>query len=116
MACVATTKVHRTGWLLNASTILAFVSQNEHSVTIHERIPALPTYYYFSDPDLPKGWKYTHLVYFSSVGFNTDHTQALLNVGIFSATDQRDSKGAYFILTKQAGKWVLGASSAIWQM
>jgi hypothetical protein len=101
---------------LNASTVLAFVSLNEHSVTIHERIPALPTYYYFSDSDLPKGWKYTHLVYFSSVGFNPEHTQALLNVGIFSATDQRDSKGAYFILTKQSGKWVLGASSAIWQM
>jgi hypothetical protein len=101
---------------LEKSTSLDFESQNVESSTIHERIPTHATYYFFSDSALPKDWNYTHLVYFSSVGFNIERTQALLNVGIFSATDQKASKGAYFILTKQSGKWVLGASSAIWQL
>jgi hypothetical protein len=101
---------------LESVTVTAFEGLNERSVAIIERIPALAAYYLFSQATLPKGWTYTHLVYFSKAGFNPAHTQALVYVGILSATDANESKGKYFVLTKRTGKWVLGPGSAVWEL
>jgi hypothetical protein len=102
--------------VLQESTISSFIEQNQKCAKIDSKIPTASNYHLFSDPAIPKEWKYSYLVYFSRVGFNSDHTQALLYVGLVSATDPKNSLGRHFILTKIAGKWMLGEGSSIWQM
>lgn len=101
---------------LQKSTSASFEEENQACASIPDRIPATFQYYLFNDPGIPKTWKYSYLVYFSRVGFNQAHTQALVNVGLFSATNASDSEGKYLILNKVSGKWVLGDSSTIWQL
>jgi hypothetical protein len=109
-------KVKRDIPVLQESTISSFIEQNQKCAKIDSKIPTASNYHMFSDSEISKDWKYSYLVYFSRVGFNPGHTQALLYVGLVSATDPKDSKGAHFILTKISSKWVLGESSSVWQM
>jgi hypothetical protein len=101
---------------LQMNTITSFVEQNGKCASITGKIPTLSNYHLLSDRDIPKTWKYSYLVYFSRVAFNSEHTQALLNVGLMSATNVSDSKGRYIVLKKISGKWVLGKGSAVWQL
>jgi hypothetical protein len=101
---------------LQETTISNFVEQNQKCASISSKIPTATNYHLFNDPQIPKDWHYSYLVYFSRVGFNPEHTQALLYVGFVSATDARKSQGFHFILTKVSGKWVLGEGSSVWQM
>lgn len=101
---------------LQETTISSFIEQNQICAHFNSKIPTAANYHMFSDPEIPKDWKYSYLVYFSRVGFNSEHTQALLYVGLVSATDAKNSQGSHVILTKLSGKWVLGEGSAIWQM
>ncbi|MGB7984147.1 MAG: hypothetical protein WCF54_03210 [Terracidiphilus sp.] len=102
--------------VLQETTISSFIEQNKQCAKIDSKIPTASNYHMFNDKEIPNDWKYSYIVYFSRVGFNSDHTQALLYIGLVSATDPKNSKGAHFILTKISGKWVLGDSSSIWQM
>jgi hypothetical protein len=101
---------------LQEKTISSFIEQNQECANINSKIPTVSNYHMFSDPAIPKDWKYSYLVYFSRVGFNPEHTQALLYIGLVSRTNANNSQGSHFILTKLSGKWVLGASSPVWQM
>lgn len=101
---------------LHEKTLSSFIEQNQQCVSIRSRIPTATNYHLFNDPQIPKDWHYSYLVYFSRVGFNPEHTQALIYVGFVSATDARKSQGFHFILTKVSGKWVLGEGSSVWQM
>lgn len=101
---------------LQSTTIASFGEVNQKCVSIHDKIPAISKYYLFNESDIPKDWKYSFLVYFSRVGFNPEHTQALVNVGLFSATNANDSEGLYLILNKANEKWILGDSSAVWKL
>jgi hypothetical protein len=68
--------------VLQEKTISSFVEQNQQCASINSKIPTVSNYHMFSDPAIPKDWKYSYLVYFSRVGFNSEHTQALLYVGL----------------------------------
>jgi hypothetical protein len=100
---------------LQKETSSNFILQNDKCATIIPKIPSSSNYHMFSDPEIPRDWKYSYLVYFSRVGFNPEHTQALLYVGLVSATNPKDSQGNHFILKMLSGKWVLGKGSPIWQ-
>lgn len=102
--------------VLQKSTVEEFQRTNQHYVSLHHNLPAQSDYYFFNDPGIPKSWKYSFLVYFSRVGFNPEHTQALVNVGLFSATDANQSEGYYLVLSKSDGKWLLGGTSAVWKL
>jgi len=101
---------------LQPGTIDSFLKLNQNCVPIHDKIPASVRYYLFSDPEIPKDWKYTFLVYFSRVGFNTERTQALIYVGLASSSDARDSGGNCFLFSKVGEKWLLGGISAVWAL
>lgn len=101
---------------LQTATIMSFEEANQKCVSINTSIPASAKYHLFNDPDIPKDWKYSFLVYFSRVGFNSEHTQALINVGLFSATNGNESEGQYLLLTKKDGKWTFDGSSAVWKL
>lgn len=101
---------------LQETTISSFIELNQICAHISSKIPTVSNYHMFNDPEIPKDWQYSYLVYFSRVGFNPEYTQALLYVGLVSATDAKNSHGYHFILTKLSGKWVLGESSDVWQM
>ena len=101
---------------LQETTISGFIEQNQKCAQISSKIPTISNYHMFNDTEIPKNWKYSYLVYFSRVGFNPEHTQALLYVGLISATDAKNSQGSHFILTKLAGKWVLGEGSPVWKV
>jgi hypothetical protein len=101
---------------LQKSTVEEFEHANQQYVTLHHKLPSQSDYYFFNDPGIPKSWKYSFLVYFSRVGFNPEHTQALVNVGLFSAADANQSEGYYLVLYKSDGKWILGGTSAVWKL
>jgi hypothetical protein len=102
--------------VLKENTAAEFERVNQQCASIKHRIPSQSDYYLFNDLEIPKTWRYSFLVYFSRVGFNFDHTQALLNVGLFSATDANQSKGYYLALQKSDRKWLLGGTSAVWKL
>jgi hypothetical protein len=101
---------------LQADTVSSFEQQNQKCISVRHDIPTTAGYHLFNDADIPKTWKYSFLVYFSRVGFNPQHTQALVNVGRMSATNAKDSGGEYLILNKKSGKWVLGEGSPVWEL
>lgn len=101
---------------LGADTITSFEGSNQQCASIHDRIPTAADYHYLNDPDIPKDWNYAFIVYFSRVGFNAEHTQALVSVSLFSAANAKDSGGKYLILSKIGGKWVPGGASAVWEL
>lgn len=98
------------------STVEDFERANQRYVSLHHNLPTQSDYYLFDEPGIPKSWKYSFIVYFSQVGFNPEHTQALVNVGLFSATDGSKSQGFYLVLSKSGGKWILGGTSAVWKL
>jgi hypothetical protein len=102
--------------LLRPETLDSFEKRNQQCASIRGTIPTGADYRYLNDPDIPKDWKYTYLVYVSRVGFNADHTQALVDLSAFSATDGAKSGGAYISLRNRNGKWEVGATSAVWQL
>jgi hypothetical protein len=101
---------------LQADTVSSFEQQNQKCTSVGHDIPTAIGYHLFSDSDIPKEWHYSFLVYFSRVGFNAQHTQALVNVGLMSATNAKESNGEYLILNKKSGKWALSDSSAVWEL
>jgi hypothetical protein len=101
---------------LKKDTVDEFVRTNQKCVSITRNIPSKMDYYLFNDPGIPKSWKYSFLVYFSRVGFNSEHIEALVNVGSFSSVDAKLSEGHYVVLHNLAGKWALGESSAVWKL
>jgi len=70
---------------LEGDTVSNFDQQNQKCASVSHDIPTISDYHLFSDADIPTTWKYSFLVYFSRVGFNARHTQALVNVGLMSA-------------------------------
>jgi hypothetical protein len=101
---------------LKKDTLREFLNANQHCVFVPHKIPSSADYYLFSDLARPKEWKYSFLVYLSRVGFNLQHTEALVNVGVFSYSDSNLSEGHYVVLRKLAGKWTLGGTSAVWKL
>jgi hypothetical protein len=102
--------------LLRQETLESFEKRNQQCASIRGTIPTDSDYRYLNGPGIPNDWKYTYLVYLSRVGFNADHTQALVNLSAFSATDGTKSGGAYISLSKRDGKWEVGGTSAVWQL
>ena len=101
---------------LDNDTIKSFEGLNEACSVIQGKMPTRVQYYFFSDPDIPKDWKYSYLVYFSRVGFNAQHNQALVYVGLLSGTDGALSKGKYILLTMKAQGWTFVGNSAVWEL
>jgi hypothetical protein len=101
---------------IGAGTISSFQERNQRCVAIHDQIPTASDYRYLNDPDIPNNWKNAYIAYFSRVGFNAEHSQALINVVLFSATDAKLSGGRYLMLQMVDGKWVLGGTSAVWAL
>lgn len=101
---------------LRKNTLGEFLSVNQQCASIAHKIPSSADYHLFNDSDIPKTWKYSFLVYLSRVGFNPEHTEALVNVGLFSYADGNLSEGYYVVLRKLAGKWTLGGTSAVWKL
>jgi hypothetical protein len=102
--------------VLQAATASNFVGLNQACASIKSKIPTAADYRLFSDQKIPENWKYSYLVYFSRVGFNAEHTQALVYVGLVSSTNSKNSGGNHFILKMSSGKWILGEGSSFWQM
>jgi hypothetical protein len=101
---------------LQKDTLREFLNANQQYVSIAHRISSSADYYIFNDREIPKDWKYSFLVYLSRVGFNHEHTEALVNVGGFSYADSNLSEGHYVVLRKLAGKWKLGGTSVVWKL
>jgi hypothetical protein len=101
---------------LQKDTLREFANANQQYALITHKIPSSADYYLFNDREMPKDWKYSFLLYLSRVGFNREHTEALVNVGLFSYADSSLSEGHYLALRKLAGKWTLGGTSAVWKL
>lgn len=101
---------------LQKDTLSEFLNANQQYVSITHKIPSSADYYLFNERDIPKDWKYSFLVYLSRVGFNREHTEALVNVGLFSYANSSLSEGHYVELQKLAGKWKLGGTSVVWKL
>lgn len=101
---------------LHEDTLNEFLVANQQFVSIAHKIPSNADYFLFNDPEIPKSWKYSFLVYLSRVGFNPEHTEALVNLGLFSASDSTLSEGHYVELHKIGGQWKLGRTSAVWKL
>jgi hypothetical protein len=101
---------------LQKDTLGEFLNANQQYVSITHKISSSANYYLFNDPEKPKDWKYSFLVYLSRVGFNRERTEALVNIGIFSYADSSLSEGHYVVLRKTAGKWTLGGTSIVWKL
>jgi hypothetical protein len=101
---------------LQRDTFGEFLKANQKYVSITHKIPSSADYYLFNDREMPKDWKYSFLVYLSRVGFNHEHSEALVNVGVFSYADSSLSEGHYVALRKLAGKWTLGGTSVVWKL
>jgi len=101
---------------LQKDVLSAFVTANQKYATILHNIPSRSDYFLFNDSAKPKDWTYSFLVYLSRVAFNQEHTEALVNVGVFSYMDSQLSEGHYVVLRKLAGKWKIGETSVVWKL
>lgn len=103
---------------LNPAAVIDFDKNNQSCSTVSKRIPTKTKYLMsiHEGVSLPDDWDSPDYFFFSRVGFNADHTQALVVVGFLSGTQARDSMGKYFLLVKQAGRWDLQGNSLIWQL
>jgi hypothetical protein len=103
---------------LNRDSSEDFAKKNQACSNVAKKIPTRMKYLLsLHEGDyLPDGWDSPDYFFFSRVGFDAGHTQALVVVGFFSGTDARDSKGKYFLLSKQSGKWMVQGSSFVWQL
>jgi hypothetical protein len=103
-----------------ASTVTTdFEQKNQRCSKVERRIPSKFKYLLFgvrSADNVPADWDSPDYFYFSRVGFNQEHTQALVVVGFLSGSDARDSGGKYFFLAKQTTNWKLQGTSDIWQL
>jgi len=101
---------------LQKDTLREFLNANQQYASITHRISSSANYYLFNDAEKPKDWKYSFLVYLSRVGFNRGHTEALVNIGVFSYANSSLSEGHYVELQKVAGKWKVGGTSVVWKL
>jgi hypothetical protein len=103
---------------LNPSAVTDFDRNNQSCATLAKKIPAKTKYLMslHEGDSLPDDWDSPDYFFFSRVGFNADHTQALVVLGFLSGTQARDSMGKYFLLVKQTGRWHFQGSSLIWQL
>jgi hypothetical protein len=95
-----------------------FEAKNRSCSTVDRKIPTKIKYLLslHEGASLPDGWDKPDYFFFSRVGFDVDHTQALVVVGFFSGTDAHDSGGKYFLFARRAGKWELQGTSYLWQL
>lgn len=104
---------------LTVATTDDFESKNQSCSQVEHKIPTKIKYLLFgkesADP-VPEDWDSPDYFHFSRVGFNAEHTQALVVVGFTSGTKAKDSGGKYFFLVKQSDKWHLVGTSDIWEM
>ncbi|MGB7556448.1 MAG: hypothetical protein WBM04_18925 [Candidatus Korobacteraceae bacterium] len=103
---------------LDQTIISDFESKNRQCSKISEKIPSRSAFFLFGNDHtekLPSGWEHADFLYFSRVGFNSQHTQALVNVSFYSGTSAADTGGKYFLLVNENGKWVAKGSSIVWQ-
>jgi hypothetical protein len=104
---------------LEASTVADFESKNAKTAWIDAKIPTKHKYLMFglahSDP-MPPGWEHPDFVYFSQVGFNPTHTQALVHVSFMSGTNATNSGGKYVLFRKTNDRWERQGSSAVWEL
>ncbi|MGB8890030.1 MAG: hypothetical protein WCC87_25125 [Candidatus Korobacteraceae bacterium] len=101
------------------ATLSDFEAKNLHCSKIRDKPPSQSPSFLFGEEHaekLPSGWEHADFFYFSRVGFNAQGTQALINVSFMSGTNSGNSGGKYFLLFKEAGKWVPKESSVVWQM
>lgn len=104
---------------LKAETIAQFSGRNNRCSKISGSIATSTQYVLWGsehNQPPPAEWKTPDSFLFSRVGFDRDHTQALVVVGFVSATDASKSAGNYYVLQKTDGRWKLGKSSAVWSL
>jgi len=102
---------------LEQNTISDFMSKNNRCASIDSKLPTEAQYLTFgvSHSDArPPGWEHPDLFYFSRVGFNAEHSQALVHVSFMSGTNASDSGGKYLLFIKANGRWKREGSSAVW--
>ena len=104
---------------LETATVADFISKNGKTAWIDAKLPTKHKYVMFglahSDP-MPPGWEHADFIYFSRVGFDTTHTQALVHVSFMSGTNAADSGGKYILFRKVDGRWERQGSSAVWEL
>jgi hypothetical protein len=104
---------------LQPSVIADFMAKNNKTAWIDAKLPTKRQYVMFglahADP-MPSGWEHPDFFYFSRVGFNTEHTQALVHVSFMSGTNASNSGGKYVLFTKANGEWKRDGSSAVWEL
>ena len=104
---------------LQPSTTNDFMVKNNESGWIDGKLPTNNRYVMFGlahADQTPPGWEHPDFFYFSRVGFNTAHTQALVHVSFMSGTNASNSGGKYLLFTKVNGRWRREGSSAVWEL
>ncbi len=104
---------------LQQSTLADFMAKNNRTAWIDAKLPTKSQYVMFglahADP-MPPRWEHPDFFYFSRVGFNSEHTQALVHVSFMSGTNASNSGGKYVLFTKASGQWRRDGSSAVWEL
>jgi hypothetical protein len=104
---------------IQPATVSEFIAKNKQCASIDAKLPTRHQYFKFglshADP-IPSGWEHADFFYLSRVGFNPEHTQALVHVSFMSGTNGNDSGGKYLLFTKTNGQWKRDGSSAVWQL
>jgi hypothetical protein len=104
---------------LQPSVVADFMVKNNKTAWIEAKLPTKPKYVMFglahADPT-PSGWEHPDFFYFSRVGFNAEHTQALVHVSFMSGTNASNSGGKYVFFTKANGGWKRAGSSVVWEL
>lgn len=101
---------------LDESTITNFITDNQQCTSLPAKIRTSTQYHFLKDTDITKSWQYSQLICFSRVAFNSNHTIALVYLGLVSKTNAKDSKGMYLLLKQSTGHWALSGSSAVWEL
>ena len=104
---------------LQSSTVADFMAKNNRTAWIDTKLPTKRKYVMFgpanADP-VPSGWDHPDFFYFSRVGFNAEHTQALVHVSFMSGANAGNSGGKYVLFTKVNGRWRRDGSSEVWEL
>ncbi len=104
---------------LQPTTVADFMAKNNRTVWIDAKLPTKRKYVMFGlahADSMPSGWEHPDFFYFSRVGFNAEHTQALVHVSLCPARTPSNSGGKYVLFTKVKGRWRRDGSSAVWEL
>jgi len=104
---------------LQPSTVADFMAKNNRTAWIDAKLPTKRKYIMFGlahADSMPPGWEHPDFFYFSRVGFNAEHTQALVHVSFMSGTNATNSGGKYVLFMKVNGRWKRDGSSAVWEL